>query len=476
MKPGAALLSFAFVVLSLSPASAALTSSEKAQVRDFVASARPGNAGRVRSLVARTDLTSEESIAALRDAVAPVPFTGERAAFLRDLVFGAASEASRPLVARAVVRAVLARADAVFEKAGAALEREPRALAELGAIYAFVDEVAADTPERGGIGAASRLASANALGDHVDRHARWLKGQGEVPAAAGPMRAQAQLALYETTPEGRTKRVDAASRLGLTGARKQILIEWGVLLADSGALEDKSAEAIRAVLARLPGARVDLSLVYVGAAAAPLRARGQVAKVEGRVAASDANPFPAEVAPAKIDPAASVVARDLAVLAAKRALDGDPELRKQTERDAAAAVAATGEGRLLGNPRAPSVEHVLGAALHLLVLDAPRTVDLAMVRLLGGRPQSAALLSDAVAALAVGASDAEAAKLSLGKTGGAATLTAVKRGPHGGATELTLDGQVFAFERPPPSFAVTRVTRGGVPVTRAHLSTARPSP
>src|SRR5690242_9009803 len=110
MKLGAAVVALAMLVLGgATEARAALTSSEKGQIRDFVARAQAENAGRVRSLVARTDLTSDESIAALSEAVAPVPFTDQRAIFLRELLFGGSSASSRPLLAQAVVRALLTR-------------------------------------------------------------------------------------------------------------------------------------------------------------------------------------------------------------------------------------------------------------------------------------------------------------------------------------------------------------------------------
>ena len=79
------------LLLGARSAEAALTSSEKGQIRDFVAAARSENAARVRALVARTDLTAESPISALSEAVAPVPFTDARAVFLRELAFGAPS-------------------------------------------------------------------------------------------------------------------------------------------------------------------------------------------------------------------------------------------------------------------------------------------------------------------------------------------------------------------------------------------------
>src|SRR5688572_23837248 len=134
---------------------AALTSSEKAQLRDFVASARIENAGRVRTLVARTDHTEAESIAALVEAVSPVPWTPERAAFVKEVVFGGASAASRPLLAVATTNAMLARADSIYQKYTGGLDHEPRAIAELISIYAFLDTEIANASKQAGVPVAS---------------------------------------------------------------------------------------------------------------------------------------------------------------------------------------------------------------------------------------------------------------------------------------------------------------------------------
>ena len=337
MKLRAALLVattlFAGWAVSPREAAAALTSSEKGQIRDFVASARAENAVRVRSLVARTDLTADESIAALSEAVSPVPFTDQRAVFLRELAFGLSSASSRPLLAHAVTRAMLARADVVFQKYVGGLDHEPRAIAELVAIYAFLDAAIANAgrptlaahDSNAGISAAAYDDCSKDLRDHIERNARWLKGDGAVAETLGRVRAQAQAALLDMLPDGITRRVDAADRLGLQGARRQILTEWGILLADAGKLDDAAAGRVREALARLPGARVDLELVYAGEDRGPLRARGIVAFVGGGT--TRANPFGEELTPTTVDPVTSTIVQDLVVLAVKRALDNRGELR-----------------------------------------------------------------------------------------------------------------------------------------------------
>jgi hypothetical protein len=481
MKFRAAFLAATLSILCATEARAELTSSEKGQIRDFVASARAENAVRVRSLVARTDLTASESIAALSEAVVPVPFNDQRAVFLRELTFGVSSASARPLLAHAVTTALLARADAVFQKYVGGLDHEPRPIAELVAIYAFVDgaianagrpTLAAHDPGAG-ISAAAYDDCSKALRDHVERNARWLKGDGAVAESLGRVRAQAQAALLDMLPDGLTRRVAAADRLGLQGARRQILTEWGILLADAGKLDDAAAGRVHQALARLPGARVDLELVYAGEDHGPLRTRGLVAYV-GR-GASDANPFGEELTPTKVDPATSAIAQDLVVLAMKRAMDNRGELRLRAEQDAAATHGDP--ARTLGRPRAPSVEHLVGAAAHLLVLDAPRALDLAFVRAIGGHTESAALLSDAIGALAAfpsGSTDGGSGlSIELGNGSVPTRMTAIRLAPNGAALGFALEGHTWAITRSAPTFAVTDITRDGQVLSLAQLATAR---
>ena len=488
MKLGVALVALAMVLLGGSrSALASLTSSEKGQIRDYLSGGHAEHAGRVRSLVARTDLTVDESVAALSEAVAPVPFTEPRSIFLRELVFGVSSAASRPLLAHAAVRALTTRADAVFQKYVGGLDHEPSAIAELVAIYAFIDGAIANAGRptldahdaNAGISAAAYGECSKALRDHLDRNARWLKGDSVIAESVGRVRAQAQAALLDMLPDGITRRVDAVDRLGLKGARRQMLIEWGILFQDAGKLDDAKSERVRQLLMRLPGARLDLELVYAGDDRGALRARGLVTYASGS-AGADANPFGEELTPITIDAATSTIAHDFAVLSVKRALDKRSDLRLQAEHDAAAA--QSDPGLRLGKPRAPSVEHVTAAAAHLLELDASRALDLAFVRVASGRPESAALLSDAIGALAAfpatvpsAAPDAKGLTLELGKAGGTGltTMTAIQLAANGAALGFMLDGHSWAIVRPAPSFAVSGVTRDGLPLSLAHLPTAR---
>lgn len=474
MRFGAALLGAA-LFFGASSAGAALTSSERGQIRDFVARARVENAHKVRSLVARTDLSREESVAALSESVAPVAFGAARGAFLREVVFGGASAPSRPILTLAAVKATLARADAVYDHYVGGLDHEPRAIDELVAIYGWLDATIANagTPSAAqhdasaGIPAATYAECSKALSAHIDRNARWLKGDGAIPPGTSRLRAQAQLALVDMLPEGLTRRVDAADRLALKGARRATLADWGVLFADAGTFAEAKVERVRQLLVRLPGAREDLSAVYVGAGrGGALRARGAVAYVSPAI---ERHPLE-EVAPPAYDPAVSAIAHDLAVLVASRVLRARPELRVQAERDVAAS--SGDSNRLLGRPRAPSVEHVIGGAIHALLVDAPRAIEVAAARLVEGRPETAALLSDALGVLAAsapagGADAAEAPKLELGKGDGDVSASAVRVAPNGTVVGLSLDGHTWAIERAASSYAVMGVRRDGAVLTPA---------
>ena len=471
----------AAIFLGAASANAALTSSEKGQIKDFVAGARAENAQKVRALVARTDLGPDESVAALSAAVAPVAFTEPRGIFLKELAFGGASAASRPVLVVSAVKALLARADAIYQRYVGGLDHEPRAVQELIAIYGWLDSTVANAGSptadahdgSAGIPAATYEECSKALREHIDQQARWLKGDGVVPETVSRLRAQAQVTLFDMLPDGLTRRVDAADRLGIKGARRTMLTTWGILFADSGKVDDAKVDGVRKVLAVLPGARDGLGLVYVGDARGgtqPLRARGLVAHV---APGAERYPFADETPPSGYDPSVSAIAHDLSVLAAKRGLDRLGDLRAQAERDAAA---ASGDpGRLLGRPRAPSVEHVIGAAIHALMTDAARAVDLSYARMLGSRPESLALLSDALGVLALhpvedGDTKSKGPKVVVGAADGATHASGLRLAPNGAALGFTLGGNAWSIDRASPTYIVMGGQRNGKPVTAAPLS------
>lgn len=473
------------------PAQAVLSPSEGAQIKQYVATAQPVNAQRVRAFVARPDLSLEESVAAMSDALVPVAFTEARAVFLRDLVFGGASTPSRSVLALAATKGALARANDLLARHAGDLDLHPEAMSELLKIYAFIDvEIASTGPKRGigrepqtGISLQTYDDAAKALSLHLDRNPRWLKADVQLSPAATRVRAQAQLALLDLMNESPTWRVDAADRLGLTGARRSFLTELGLLICDSGKATNAQVERVRAVLGRLPAARVEAAAIYFGDEKPGVRARGQVLAVKSPLAvasgtASLVNPFPDDVEPGETDVAASELARELSLVAVKRALDTRGELRLQADRDVRS---VTGDSTKLLGKAEVTTESALASAVHLLVTDASRTVDLAFVRFLGQHPEGAAIVSDALGVLAAFASSTtspEGLSLAVGKPKGndgsteTTLVTAVRLAPNGSAQSFTLLGHRWEMARG-DSGVVTGIRRDGQPLSLAMLQTAR---
>lgn len=470
--------------LSASTASAALTSSEKGQIKDFITAAKVENAGQVRSLVARTDLTPEESSEVLVDSIAPLAWSDAKGAFLKELVMGGAPS-TRPVLATAATKAILARADNILQHEGDKLEKNRSAVAELVALYAWLDGNLANagTPTATAHDAGSGLTPATyeecskLLKDHVEKNPKWLKGDMGIPDHTARVRAQAQITLVDMMPDGLTRRVEAASRLGLNGPRKQMLTDWGVLFADAGKLDDPKVERVRQALSRMGGARADLSLVFFGPTdhRQGLRARGDIAHVVGGL---DKYPFDGE-APATWDPAVATIVHDLSVIAAGRALRASAGLKAQVEKDAAA---ASGDpARELGRPRAPSAEYVLGSAIAAVMTDAQKAIDLGVARLGGSQPQTAALLSDAIAALAAFAPDEggkppAAPKIEVGKAGAFAPLTNVKKGPSDTAASFSFDGHSWAIDRQGANNAVVGIRKDLAAATAPKGAAPPPAP
>src|SRR6185437_2688489 len=121
MKASVLAVTLAALLTAAGVARASLTPSEAEQVRRGVATA--SDLPRVRSLVARPDLSPDEAAAALAAPLGMTPLDAAHVDYLRELVFGEAAEASRPLLAVATVRGVLARADALLAQHPLDLER-----------------------------------------------------------------------------------------------------------------------------------------------------------------------------------------------------------------------------------------------------------------------------------------------------------------------------------------------------------------
>jgi hypothetical protein len=475
MKSGLFLSAAVVLALSLTggSASAALTTSEKGQIKDFINAGKLENASQVRSLVARTDLTPEESAEVLTEAIAPAAWSDAKGAFLKELVVGG-PVSTRAALAVAATKAILARADAVFQHESAKLEENRPAIGELVALYAWLDTNVANAgaptatghDPNAGLLPATYEECSKLLKEHVDNNPKWLKGYQDVPNATARIRAQAQSTLVDMMPDGLTRKVEAASRLGLNGPRKQMLTDWGVLFEDAGKLDDTKVEKIRVALSKLNGARGELSLVFYGPTdhRQGLRSRGEVAHVVG---GNDKYPFEGD-APATWDPAVGTVVHDLAIVAAGHALRQSTTLKGQVEKDVAAS--SSDPGRVLGRPRAPSAEYILGAAIDTVMTDGQRAIDLSISRYTSGLPQTAALLSDAVAALAL------FPPVDAGKAGAFAAMTDVKKGPNDTVVGFKFEGHTFAIDRQGATNAVVGIRKDGAAVAAPKAAAPAAAP
>ena len=438
---------FSGVLFAVAPGSAraSLTPSEEGQIVAYLAEGRVATAERVRALVARPDLTSDESAAALEAAVAPLVFTEGRAAYLHEMLYGPASLPSRSVIAAAITRALVARADAVVGRHEADLDQDALAIAELMRVFAFVNVNVANAGQphgaahdpSAGIGASGYDDAARALGTLITNHPRWLKGDAQIPASAAQVRAQLQLAALDMANDTTTRRFDVADRLGLVGSRRAALTELGLLLLDDGHADATRLDRMRALLARMPGARESVEAVALFDAA--LHARGDVVTVVRPSSGAAGRLFGDDIAPPPIDPDLAATARPLAGIVIRHALDAHPDLRAQADKDAAAVNADP--SRMLGTPGNASAHAALASAAQLVMIDAQTTVDLALAGLVGGRPERAAILSDALGALATVAAS-PGASLVLGRArdpNGTTTMTNVRVAPAGFVTGFTLE-------------------------------------
>jgi len=468
-------------VASSSNAHAALTSSEQAQIVSYVAEGHVLTAARVRALIARPDLTIDESAAALQAALAPVVFHEQRAAYVHEMLYGQASLPSRAVVAVALTRALAGRADAILSKHEADLDQDDAAKSELLRIFGFLDSDIANAGQthgashdpNAGIGAQSYDDAAKALAGVIEHHARWLKGDATIPTAAEPVRAQLQLVIFDMTNDTTTRRFDVADRLWLTGSRRAPLTELGILVLDDGHADPARIDATRALLARLPGARENVEAVSLVEMAPTLHARGEILAV--RADATHAAPFGEDVSPPAVPSEIVGLSRALAAVVVKRAFDVRPELREQAEADAAAA--AGDPAKSLGVPVDPSATGAMTTAVQLLALDASRAIEVAMVRSIAGHPEATAILSDAIGAMAVFTPPTPGSlSIALGRAADDGTMssldaTNVRLAPAGFATSFALLGHTWSFTRDDSGRVTAK--RDGSPAALSMLDHAR---
>lgn len=483
----------ALSLATYSPAAlATLTPAEAAQVRGYYGGAKEKDAGSVRALIARPDLSADESASSLSGAVGSMAFTPQRAAFLHSLVFGGQSLPSRSVLALATTKALLARANDVIAADEGGFDTHADAVAEVTRIFAWLDkEIAGAGPRRGvggppesGISPATYDDCAKAIGAELADHPRWLKADAQLSPVASKVRAQAELTLLDMMNDSPTFRVDAADKLGLVGIRRTLFLEIGVLPLDDSKTPDHVLEVARDLFLRMPAARVGVSAIVLGDGKPGLVSKKEVIAIKLPTdAAKDAKVelLPADLAqgalpPVRIELITDILARELAAVTVRHALVNRGDLALLVTRDARAAIDQKSFlGRTL--PLAPLPADATGTiaeAVEICVVDVRAGFDIARNRLRANRPEPAALFSDALGILAVGAqpSSSSGLVLALGhaKTDGTTEPVIahdVQLAPSGGASSLVVG---------PWLLSVAREAGGDVTAVTATASKARPAP
>jgi hypothetical protein len=432
---------------SAAHARASLTASETGEVRGYLETMT--HADRVRALVARPDLTADESAAVMASGLSGAALDDRRMAFLVDVVHNGPSAASRPVLAEATVRALLARTEGIYAQHPADLAQSP-ALADIGRAYWYIaGEVS--SPEAG-LTEASRADIAKALTEHFARESGVLHLDVAVPLAVARVRAQAAISLVDAMPPAPTRRVDAADKLALAGARRAALIETGILFTDSVGSDARVAE-LRGLLDRLPGAREGAEAVFVGDARAAFRARAPVVSTDdtGPGALSEAaSPWGPEAPPPAIEASTVAVARGLAEAALRRAIERRPALRAAVDHEGAAAVAT---------------------AMAMLAIDGSRTLLTAAARAMAGKRESLGAVADALGALVVFAPQAPPAE-GLAVAVGHGRVTHLSLEPTGTVSAFHFEGHQWRIDRDPAG-AVVALRRDGAAVVPAMFPAAR---
>lgn len=428
-------------------AQAALTDSEKAQIQGFVKGGEAKNAGRIRALVARPDLSADEAAAPLSAGFAAVPFDDQREKLAKEILLGPGSVAARSELTAPLVKALLARATNALgampaSESGAGATKADELAAELVRIHRFVTDVVANAgrPPADGHDAAAGIRDdalklcIEAYREHLTRHAGVLQPGAKLSPSLVPVRAQAALAVVDLS-RGLLQRHEVSLLLGLKGARKAMFERHGTLLEDGGtASEERLAQATR-FLDAAPRAAGELSLWLLSKAPARgLGARGPRASARVSLGASAGAPsaqklWPDDVEPSRPDRELAEVAYSAAWVVTRAAFKARPELGKTAALVATRAARAGAEGQLAGDLDASllpppgsaasgahgaSAELYAAHALRLLLVDAPRALDLALSRAVAGRDEP--LAGFVLAASLLAATGASADEIPVGRT------------------------------------------------------------
>jgi len=481
-----------------SSAEATLTDSEKAQIRDFYAKGDAVNAPRVRALLARPDLTPPEAGAMFAEATRRVPFDDKHQIFVKDLLFGPATAASRSELVPPVVSGLLARAAEVL---GGVTADDVQRAQELMRIHRFVGrEIASGgkPPREGHDGSISiRDDSLRAVVADYRAHLTLpifdpARLTGTLPAA----RAQAELTLLELA-SGLHATSDVASWITADAPQRAALEKSGVLVVGLGGAPPAKASAVVSMLASVAPAAQAASALWIGKPwPHGLASRREVlvaqAPLTGTRKVQGSRMWSSAVDPSTPDAALAEVAFVLGRAADSALSAADPAFAAMTQ-GALDRARAGGDGAFLaveslvesleatetsGTSRQPAVPlgSFVGRSVELLLLDAPRALSVALVRSLSGKnePMEQFCLALYITALGEGGKLKDSVTLGRpGDAGGVAPIEITKiRGTGFEIDHFTVDGHEYAVSRAPGG-AVSKVERDSRPLALSAIPHTR---
>jgi len=452
------------VATASSTSFAALTDSEKGQLRSFFEASELSTVARMRALAARPDLSASESADALTAAFREQQLNEPRQRYLQQLLFGPASQPSRAALIGPVSRALLARADHMLRdrpgSLGGFIETEPAVFEELMAIHQFVGK---SLGPDSGMGSTLRNESlrsvAQAYGQHVAQHAALLGHRNKAEGRGLLLRAQIALNLAALSV-ALSNREEVATWLGLDPVAKGFFLRTGAVLEVAGDGPAIRAAEVARVVESVPGALRGVSLVLVDkASAAAIKPGPAVLAVRspvGALAPGRDGFWGADRSGEAPEQALCEAAWVVGDKATREAFKSNPKLE---ELAAGALQRAAGKGdatwlapwllassldRDAQTSPSPVPPYALAtAAAAMLLVDGRRTIDIALARWLSGQGHAFEQALLGINVLANGSTGS----IQLGQRAGKAPLRVGVTLEQGTVSGFELDGHKWTIER-----------------------------
>lgn len=480
--------------LRATEAHAALTDSEKGQVRGYVASGDLGMVSKLRALVARPDLSDAEAADVMASALRATRFDDRGERFVHALLFGPASLASRSVVAPAVVRGLLARADTVMAgQPGNPNQWSLDARDELLRIHRYIARMTSEArdSERQGMASLETRAVesiASAYRGHLTRHAPLFAFKSRAEGAAQLLRLQVARAAVQTASVVQS-REDLADSLGMGSTARGLFVRTGVMIDDGGAGPEVRLAEIASLLEAVPNALDGVSVVLVAKAPSDAPWGHELLAIRtplGALAPKRAGLWPDSTTASDPDQALFEAAFAASLRSARQQLASQAGLSEQVGAAMSRAAGKGSFGHLAGwvvdssldrdaasSARPVDPDVYLAATMTMLMLDAGRTSEQAALRLLAGRSEPAEQLALAWRALAVRAAGA-AASAQVGRMTGAdwqlQHAAVVLDGDR--VTSVSMAGRTIGFEYGADG-RVTSMRRDGKPIRSSDLALVR---